>query len=59
MCLTSKHKLKEKFRFVKEGEACASSPRKQIQNMCLNLKGREVIQYFVIKNEENKIQQYG
>ena len=23
MCLTSKYKLKEKFRFLKEGEACA------------------------------------
>ena len=58
MSLISKQNIREKFRFVKEGDAYVSFP-KQIQNMRLNLKGREVIQYFVINNEENKIQQYG
>ena len=31
MCLTSKRKLKEKFRFLKDGKACASP--KKIQNI--------------------------
>ena len=30
MCLTSKHKFKEKFRFFKEGEACASFSKHRI-----------------------------
>ena len=27
--------------------------------MYLNLKGKKIVQYFLIKNEDNKIQQYG
>ena len=31
MCLTSKHNLKEKFRFFKEGEACVSPQKNKFK----------------------------
>ena len=39
MCLTSKHKFKEKFRFFKEGEACVSSKKKNSKHRILFHKG--------------------
>ena len=34
MCLTSKHKLKEKFRFFKEGEVCVSQEKNSTLRIC-------------------------
>ena len=39
MCLTFKHKLKEKFRFLKEGEACVSQKKTNLKHKILFHKG--------------------
>ena len=69
MCLSFKHKPKEKFYIFQEGWDMYLIPKTHIQkhrmlshkgDACAsaNLKRWDVIQCFVIKNEKNKIQQY-
>ena len=43
MCLTSKYKLKEKFRFLKEGEACASPKKINSKHRILFHKGEACV----------------